>query len=151
MLSNFLHSCICNLTTVSQSSIDVEDKNKTQSSEQNENINDEKYLPLNCKSQKNTLSITPSKIYTTISPMIGNVINGSCIDKNYSYKSLGEKFRKKKYGTCKATDKGFINEKEILDNFYCKVDGIIQQFLINKSKSESEDSESECIIIDNGM
>jgi hypothetical protein len=140
MLTNFINLCICNSSNDELSVIKIENKklnkeepyslkNKKENSIISSNIPNE--------SNQQSLSLTPSKINTTLSPLIFNNLNHeSMIEKNFSYKLLNERM-KKKFGTSKQ----YINEQAVLEDFKNKVDNIINQVLIKKTISESEDSE----------
>ena len=140
MLTNFINLCICNSSNDELSVIKIENKklNKEEPySLKNKKENSIISSNIPNKSNQQSLSLTPSKINTTLSPFIFNNINHeSTIEKNFSYKLLNERM-KKKFGTSKQ----YINEQAVLEDFKNKVDNIIKQVLIKKTISESEDSE----------
>lgn len=140
MLSNFINCCIFNSSNDELSAVKVEQKNKTMEegiSLKNKKENSKFSSMIKNKLNNQSLTITPSKFNTTLSPLFFNNINHSgIIDKNSSYKLLNERI-KKKFGTSKH----FINEEAVLRDFKNNVDKIIDEFLIKKSISESEDSE----------
>ena len=135
MLTNFINLCICNSSNDELSVIKIENKklNKEEPySLKNKKENSIISSNIPNKSNQQSLSLTPSKINTTLSPLIYE----SMIEKNFSYKLLNERM-KKKFGTSKQ----YINEQAVLEDFKNKVDNIINQVLIKKTISESEDSE----------
>ena len=140
MLTNFINLCICNSSNDELSVIKIENKklNKEEPySLKNKKENSIISSNIPNKSNQQSLSLTPSKINTTLSPLIFNNLNHeSMIEKNFSYKLLNERM-KKKFGTSKQ----YINEQAVLEDFKNKVDNIINQVLIKKTISESEDSE----------
>ncbi len=140
MLTNFINLCICNSSNDELSVIKIENKklNKEEPySLKNKKENSIISSNIPNKSNQQSLSLTPSKINTTLSPLIFNNLNHeSMIEKNFSYKLLNERM-KKKFGTSKQ----YINEQAVLEDFKNKVDNIIKQVLIKKTISESEDSE----------
>ena len=140
MLTNFINLCICNSSNDELSVIKIENKklNKEEPySLKNKKENSIISSNIPNKSNQQSFSLTPSKINTTLSPFIFNNINHeSMIEKNFSYKLLNERM-KKKFGTSKQ----YINEQAVLEDFKNKVDNIINQVLIKKTISESEDSE----------
>ncbi len=145
MLSNFINLCICNSSNDELSSIKIEHKKVAMEEPFSLKNKMEKHSNISSnipnKSIQQSLSITPSKINSTLSPLIfNNISHESMIDKNFSYKLLNERI-KKKFGTSKQ----IINEEAVLEDFKSKLDNIINQFLIKKTISESEDSE---ILID---
>ena len=140
MLTNFINLCICNSSNDELSVVKIENKklNKEEPySLKNKKENSIISSNIPNKSNQQSFSLTPSKINTTLSPFIFNNINHeSMIEKNFSYKLLNERM-KKKFGTSKQ----YINEQAVLEDFKNKVDNIINQVLIKKTISESEDSE----------
>ena len=140
MLTNFINLCICNSSNDELSVIKIENQkmNKEEPySLKNQKENSIISSNIHNKSNQQSLSLTPSKINTTLSPLIFNNLNHeSMIEKNFSYKLLNERM-KKKFGTSKQ----YINEQAVLEDFKNKVDNIIKQVLIKKTISESEDSE----------
>ena len=158
MVSNIIKSCICNQSSDVTSSIKV---NQISTTIQPQNINSTfesiiqpkeklinnfkydnsnlKSLSNNERSQKSKNSIKFSKFSSSISPVPSNGI----LQRNTFDKSVINQKIKQKFGTFKHNNftGKIINEQVIFKKFKDKVDFIIQDFLIKKTVSESDDSE----------
>ena len=155
MFSNLINLCVCNQSSDKKSSIKVNESTTTiqpenikvpfyntiksmEKMENNFKYNNNSTSNSPSNNERTQITIRPSKFSNTVSPIIANgILNRNTLDKNF----INEKI-KKKCGTCKSNmnDK-FINEKVVFKNFHDKVDLIIQEFLIKRTVSESEDSE----------
>lgn len=158
MVSNIIKSCICNQSSdeissikVNQISTTIQPQNLNSTIEsiiqpKEKMINNFKYENTNLKSlsnnersQKSKNSFKFSKFSNSISPVPSNGI----LQRNTFDKTVINQKIKQKFGTFKHNNftGKIINEQVIFKKFNDKVDFIIQDFLIKKTVSESDDSE----------